>query len=84
MSDLDVWHVPGNKYTAANGLSRRPRTESDDLDEKNEKDIEDFLDSELAILSIAPVGLNPEASENSDSDSDSHTKILNENYLEES
>jgi hypothetical protein len=86
MFDFEVRHVPGNKHTAADGLSRRPRTESDNLDERNEEDIKDFLDSELAILSIAPVGLTPKAPENSDpnSDSDSSTKVLNEDYSEES
>jgi hypothetical protein len=75
-------YVPGNKHTVADGLSRRPRTESNDLDERNEEDIEVFLDSELAILSIAPVKLSPEASENSDSDTP--IKVLNKDYLEES
>jgi hypothetical protein len=56
------------------------------LDERNEEDIEDFLDSELAILSITPVGLTPKAPKNSDpnSDSDSSTKVLNDDYSEES
>jgi len=47
--------VPRTKHTAADGLSRRPRTESDDIDEANEVDIEDFIDAELNAFSLAPV-----------------------------
>jgi len=36
-------------------LSRRPRTESDDIDEANEVDIEDFINAELNAFSIALV-----------------------------
>ena len=42
-----VCHVPGNKHTAADGLSQRPRMESDDIDEANEVDIDDFIDVEI-------------------------------------
>jgi ribonuclease HI len=46
--DFVVRHVPGNKHTAADGLSQRPRTESDDIDEANEGlDIDDFIDAEI-------------------------------------
>ena len=31
--DFEVWHVPGKKHTAVDGLSQRPHTESDDVDE---------------------------------------------------
>ena len=31
--DFEVRHVPGKKHTAADGLSRRPCMESDDVDE---------------------------------------------------
>ena len=53
--DFTVRHVPGTKHTAADGLSRRPRTESDDIDEANEVDIDDFIDAELNAFSVAPV-----------------------------
>jgi hypothetical protein len=36
----------------ANELSRRPRTKSDNNDEKNEIDIDDFIDIELAFINI--------------------------------
>ena len=43
-----VRHVPGSKHTAADGLSQRPRMESDDIDEANEGlDIDDFIDVEI-------------------------------------
>jgi hypothetical protein len=53
--DFTVCHMPGTKHTAADGLSRRPCTESDDIDEANEVDIDDFIDVELNAFSVAPV-----------------------------
>jgi hypothetical protein len=47
--------VPGTKHTAANRLSRRPRTESDDIDEANEVDINDFINAKLNAFSVAPI-----------------------------
>ena len=58
--DFEVRHVPGNKHTAADGLSRRPRTESDDIDEQHEVDIDDFIDAELNAFSVAPVVVEDE------------------------
>jgi len=43
------------KHTIANGLSQRPRTESDDIDKANEVDIKDFINVELNAFSLAPV-----------------------------
>ena len=53
--DFEVRHVPGNKHTAADGLSRRPRTESDDIDEANEVDMDDFINAEINAFRIALV-----------------------------
>jgi hypothetical protein len=53
--DFEVCHVPGNKHTAADGLSQRPCTESDDIDEANEVNIDDFIDAEINAFSVAPV-----------------------------
>ena len=39
--DFEVRHVKGTTHTAADGLSRRPRTASDDVDEAREVDIDD-------------------------------------------
>jgi hypothetical protein len=63
--DFEVRHVPGRKHTAADGLSRRPRTESDNVDEQYKTDIEDFIDAELGALSIAPVqaGIDEDSSD---------------------
>jgi len=47
--------VLGTKHTAADGLSRRPRTESDDIDEANKVDINDFIDTKLNAFSVAPI-----------------------------
>jgi hypothetical protein len=50
--DFDVRYVPGIKYTAADGLSRRPKTQSDNNDKENEVNIDDFINVELAFISI--------------------------------
>jgi hypothetical protein len=60
--DFEVRHVPGNKHTAADGLSRKPRTASDDIDEMYEEDIDDFIAAELNTLSIRPVSVTSEDS----------------------
>ena len=74
--DFEVRHVPGKRHTAADGLSRRPRTESDDIDEQYETDIEDFIDAELGALSIAPV--QAEATKET-----AREDILEDGYLED-
>ena len=51
-------HVPGKKHTAADGLSRRPRGPSDDIDEVHEKDIDDFIDEQLNCVRVCPVSVN--------------------------
>jgi hypothetical protein len=50
--DFEVCHVLGTKYTATNDLSRRPRTASDDINKMHEKDIDNFITTELNTLSI--------------------------------
>jgi hypothetical protein len=53
--NFTVRHVLGTKHTTADGLSQRPCTESDNIDEANEVDINDFIDAELNAFSVAPV-----------------------------
>jgi hypothetical protein len=53
--DFDIRYIPGTKYIAANGLSRRPKTQSDNDDEKYEVDIDDFIDAELSSISVCPI-----------------------------
>ena len=53
MFDFEVRHVKGSTHTAADGLSRRPRTESDNLDEQYEGDIDDWIAAELDYLGIS-------------------------------
>jgi hypothetical protein len=50
--DFEIRHIPGIKHTAADGLSRRPRTASDNINEMHEEDIDDFITAELNTLSI--------------------------------
>jgi len=64
--------VPRTKHTAADGLSRRPQTESDNIDEANEVDIEDFINAKLNAFSVALVVA--EEDEN----------LLEDGYLEDS
>jgi len=62
-------------------LSRRPRTESDDIDEANEVDIEDFIDAELNAFSVALiVAEGSSTSPTGFTDKD----LLEDGYLEDS
>jgi len=70
--DFEVRYVPRTKHTAADKLSWRPQTESDDIDKANEVDIEDFIDAELNAFSVALVVA--EEDEN----------LLEDGYLEDS
>ena len=54
---------------------RRPQTESDDIDEVHETDIEDFIDAELGALLITPIQVEED---------DVADRILEEGYSEES
>ena len=56
--DFEVKHIKGRKHTAADGLSRRPRAESDDDDGESESDIDEFITAELNCVSIVPVEEN--------------------------
>ena len=57
--DFEVRHIPGTKHTAADGLSRRPRTASDDIDEENAEDIDDFIDAQLNSIRVFPIDVDP-------------------------
>ena len=76
--DFEVRHVPGNKHTAADGLSRRPRTESDDVDEANEVNIDDFIDAEINAFQVTPVLVNETDR------TESNDNLLKDGYSEES
>jgi len=65
--------VLGTKHTAANGLSQRPRTESDNIDEANKVDINDFINAELNAFSVALVAVK-----------DALTDLLTDRYSEDS
>ena len=60
--DFEVRHVKGAKHMAADGLSRRPRTVSDD-DEDEEKDLDEFIAEELECMQIAVVPAQQSMSE---------------------
>jgi hypothetical protein len=70
--------VPGHKHIAIDGLSRRPRTESDNIDDTLETDIEDFIDAELGALSIAPVQVED------DEPTSEEVSVLEDDYSEDS
>ena len=85
--DFVVRHVPGNKHTAADGLSRRPRTESDDIDEENEVDIDDFIDAEINAFRVAPITADDNESDPGSALSqgqDPDLELLEDGYSEES
>jgi hypothetical protein len=77
--DFEVRHISGIKYIAINGLSRRPRTASDDINKIYEEDIDDFIAVELNILSILPVLVADESVVNED-----HQQVLSGQYSEDS
>ena len=63
----------GTKYTTANGLSWRPRTESDNINKANKVDINDFINTELNAFSVALVVVE-----------DALTDLLTNKYSEDS
>jgi len=73
--------VPRTKHTIANGLSRRPQTESDDIDKANEVDIKDFINAKLNTFSVALiVAKGSSTSPTGFTDKD----LLEDGYLEDS
>ncbi len=44
--------MPGTKHTAVDKLSWRPRTESDNIDEQNEVNINDFINAEINAFQV--------------------------------
>ena len=55
MFDFNVRYIPGIKHTAADGFSRRLKTQSDNDDEEYEVDIDDFIDAEFFSISVYPI-----------------------------
>jgi len=53
--NFTVRHVLGTKHTAVDGLSRRPCTESDNIDKANKVDINNFINAKLNAFSVAPI-----------------------------
>jgi hypothetical protein len=53
--DFDIRHILDIKYIAADNFSRRPKTQSNNDDEKYEVDIDDFIDAELFLISVYPI-----------------------------
>jgi hypothetical protein len=72
--DFDVRHVSDTKHSGLDGLLRRPRIESDNIDEQYEEDIDDFIDVELNA--IRTVSVFPIFADDSD--------LLEGDYSEES
>jgi RNase H-like domain found in reverse transcriptase/Integrase zinc binding domain len=52
--DFEVKFIPGKKNTAADGLSRKKRTPSDDVDDACEVDIDDWIALELNAVAAVP------------------------------
>ena len=53
--DFEDRHVPGRKYSAADGLFRRPSTTADLVEAEAEIDIDDFILAELNSLRVLPI-----------------------------
>ena len=58
--DFEVHYVLRYKHIAIDKLSRRPCTKSNDIDNAHETNIEDFINTKLGALSIAPIQLKEE------------------------
>lgn len=54
--DFDIRHVPGRQYGAPDGLSRRPRSPSDDYNKANDQDIDD---ARLHAVRVRPATIIP-------------------------
>ena len=45
--DFEIWHVPADKHTGADGLSRRPRA----LEDKDpDKDFEEWVEDTMSLM----------------------------------
>jgi hypothetical protein len=53
--NFNVRHILKIKHIIVNGLSRRPKTKSNNNNEKNKIDIDDFIDIKLAFINIRPI-----------------------------
>ncbi|KAK5788043.1 hypothetical protein VI817_010539 [Penicillium citrinum] len=73
--DFEVKHVPGNRHTAADALSRRPATEEDLYECEKESDIDNFVTAEIGCLRV---GLCP-----FEADSEGN-RVLDASYSNES
>ncbi len=70
--DFEVRHIPGQKYSTADGFFRRPRTTCDLAGAEAEQDINEFILAELNGLRVSPISL------------DEPTSILADNYSDDS
>ena len=59
--DFEAWHIPCQKHTAADGLSRRSPTTADIAEAKAKKDIDDFILAELNSLRVSLISFNEPA-----------------------
>jgi hypothetical protein len=64
--NFEVRYVSGIKYITVDGLSRRPRTASDNIDEIYKEDIDNFIAVELNTLSIQSILVTDESVVNED------------------
>ena len=52
MFDFNIRYIPSIEHTAADSLSRRLKTQSDNNDEEYEVDIDDFINAKLSSISV--------------------------------
>jgi hypothetical protein len=53
--DFEVRHIPGKRNTAADGLSRRARHPSDDVDDALQEDIDEWVLAQMDPLQVNKV-----------------------------
>jgi RNase H-like domain found in reverse transcriptase/Integrase zinc binding domain/Reverse transcriptase (RNA-dependent DNA polymerase) len=82
--DFEVRHIPGKRHTAADGLSRRPRTASDNIDEAHEVDIDDWIMADLNSVGVHPVLVEGQPFLRRSQEEPLSEAVLGEGYSEES
>jgi hypothetical protein len=81
MFDFEIRHIPGEKHTAADGLSRRPATEVEREEEAKEGDIDDWPDKLLFDRGPLEFGMSHVSSRRHIKGTDAHSNLTTPHQL---